>query len=79
MTERRLVLNIARCANCGQTMESRQRHDFRWCKCGKLAVDGGLAYVRRCYDGPYEELSEYEDAEGNRYLTDGIGETEVLP
>lgn len=63
---RRLIRNAARCLSCGDTLESKHRHDFRTCQCGRLSVDGGLDYARRLIDGPYEELSEMEEetAEG---------------
>jgi DNA-directed RNA polymerase subunit N (RpoN/RPB10) len=55
--------NKIRCLACGDEPESDHRHDLRWCKCGKVAADGGRQYLRRIYpDGApeehYEELSE---------------------
>ena len=38
--------NIAKCGNCGDIIESKHRHDFRKCKCGKIFVDGGKEYWR---------------------------------
>lgn len=36
-------------------------HDFKFCKCGAVAVDGGHEYLRRCGSlENFEELSEYE-------------------
>jgi hypothetical protein len=56
--------NRIRCRHCGDIIESTHRHDFRSCKCGKVAVDGGTDYLRRVFpDAPpekhFEELSEY--------------------
>jgi len=42
--------NCAKCAECGDVIESRHRHDFVWCKCGAIAVDGGQDYMRRIGD-----------------------------
>lgn len=41
-----IVRNAARCRKCGTVIESRQRHDFVWCKCGAIFVDGGTDYLR---------------------------------
>lgn len=62
----RISRNRIRCKHCGDIAESKHRHDYRTCKCGKVAADGGLDYLRRGYpaqppEGHYEELSEYEE------------------
>ena len=61
--ERRLICNKARCNKCKDVIVSTHRHDFKWCKCGGLFVDGGLAYLRRGGSEleHYSDLSEYED------------------
>lgn len=61
---RRIKRNAIRCKNCGDEIESKNRHDFVWCECGRVYVDGGLDYLRRgftCEPGGFEELSEYEE------------------
>src|SRR5574337_866627 len=30
-----------RCKKCDDVIQSMHRHDFRWCKCGAIAIDGG--------------------------------------
>jgi len=42
-----IVKNSAKCNKCGDEIESTHRHDFVWCKCKSIAVDGGKAYLRR--------------------------------
>lgn len=42
-----ILRNSARCLDCGDEVESTHRHDFKWCRCGKLGVDGGHDYIRR--------------------------------
>jgi hypothetical protein len=46
-------------------IESKHRHDFVRCKCGKCFVDGGLDYCR--YGAPdldmVKDLCVYEDAQ----------------
>lgn len=62
---RRLTRNAARCDGCGDTIESRHRHDFRTCSCGSLSVDGGLDYQRVLFmpEVPFTDLCEYEEVE----------------
>lgn len=64
--ERRKILsNKIMCLHCGQTVESKYRHDFQYCPCGKVYVDGGKDYLRRGFPNGtskehYKELSEWE-------------------
>ena len=55
--------NSVRCLACGETIRSRNRHDFVWCSCENVAVDGGSWYLKRVGGTKgYEELSEvYND------------------
>lgn len=54
-----IVSNKAKCLKCLQVVESKSRHDFRYCGCEQLAVDGGKDYVRRLFgEEGYEELIE---------------------
>lgn len=59
---RRILRNAARCNHCGDVIESTYRHDFVICSCGRVSVDGGLDYLRRCAESPddYTDLSETE-------------------
>ena len=53
---------------CSAVVESRHTHDFVWCNCRALAVDGGVEYVRWVFDdiNLVEDLCEYaESAENN--------------
>ena len=75
---KRLVVNKIRCNKCGDEVESTHRHDFKICKCGAVAADGGLDYIRRMGGkDEFTELSEYEEAciayvpaEGEEHLKD---------
>jgi len=61
---RRIKVNRARCLKCGHIVESLHRHDFVWCPCKSIAVDGGKDYLRRVFgDMGWEELSEFEEKE----------------
>ena len=56
-----IVINKIRCNKCGDIIESTSVHDFKFCKCGAVAVDGGHSYLRRCGNREdWEELSEME-------------------
>lgn len=46
---------------CGDVIQSMHRHDFKWCKCGELAVDGGADYLKMC--GDFENVVVIEDDE----------------
>jgi hypothetical protein len=57
-----IIRNAAKCQHCGDVVESKHRHDYRSCKCGRIAVDGGQDYLRRVFEnkGDLIELSEWE-------------------
>jgi len=56
--------NRAQCRRCKDIIESRTRHEFVACKCGAIAVDGGLAYYRRVgnHDDFIEVLEDIKEA-----------------
>lgn len=62
--KRKIVRNIAQCAQCKQVIESTHRHDFRACGCGSIFVDGGLDYMRwgERQTGDFISLAEFDDA-----------------
>jgi len=37
-----------KCGVCSDTIYSRTQHDFRWCSCENVAIDGGLDYTKIC-------------------------------
>jgi len=47
------------CEKCGVAVYSRARHDFRYCKCGNVAVDGGPHFLGSS-DSNYMQVS-YKD------------------
>jgi hypothetical protein len=55
--------NEIACKLCGNIIESTHRHDFKWCLCGEVFVDGGLEYLRRGGKNldNIMELSDYDD------------------
>ena len=58
-----IVRNMIRCKKCGDVIESKTVHDFKRCKCGAVAVDGGKEYLRRLGDPEdFEELSKESES-----------------
>ena len=65
----KIIRNAIRCKKCGDVIESKTVHDFKFCSCGSCAVDGGHDYLRRCGNREdWEELSEVEKVEDNGAL-----------
>ncbi len=59
--DKKILVNKIQCKKCKDIIESKHVHDFKWCTCKSIAVDGGLEYLRRV--GNLEdiiELSEFE-------------------
>lgn len=55
----KILVNKIRCKRCNDVIESTHRHDFKFCKCGAVAVDGGADHLKRSgYHEDWEELSE---------------------
>ena len=56
----KIITNMVKCNHCGSVIESVYRHDFVWCSCKKVAVDGGTEYLRRVFSMPsdYTEMSK---------------------
>ena len=58
---RKIIKNAIKCNTCGDVIESNFTHDFKTCSCGRVSVDGGHDYLRRCFaESPddYIDLSE---------------------
>ena len=61
LSDKKILVNKIQCKKCKDIIESKHVHDFKWCACKSIAVDGGLEYLRRV--GNLEdiiELSEFE-------------------
>ena len=62
----RIIENKIRCKHCDTIIESKHRHDYQMCKCGKVSVDGGHMYLRRGFmvsPDDYEDLSIIEEVQ----------------
>ena len=55
-TNTQIIQNELECKKCGDIIYSAYRHDFKYCKCGSVAVDGGTDYLRRA--GEIEDIVE---------------------
>ena len=48
-----------KCMKCEDTIQSMFRHDFKWCKCKSIAIDGGRDYTKISYhDDAFYEFVE---------------------
>ena len=68
ISNEKILVNKIQCKKCKDIIESKHVHDFKWCSCGAVAVDGGLEYLRRV--GNIEdiiELSEFEMKQEETY------------
>lgn len=53
-----IVRNRIKCLLCKTIIESKHTHDFKWCKCKSVAVDGGKSYLKRCgNESDYVDMS----------------------
>lgn len=61
----RIIKNAAFCLVCKEEIESKGRWDFISCKCGNVSVDGGKAYIRRCFKdlNMIEERCVFDDSQ----------------
>lgn len=59
--EIKIIRNRIRCKHCGDIIESTNTHDFKFCSCGRVAIDGGKNYLKRSGNiNDWEELSVFE-------------------
>ena len=47
-----------RCLICNDEIQSMSVHDFKWCQCGNVFIDGGGCYTR--YGGVGLEDNSFE-------------------
>jgi hypothetical protein len=72
-----ILSNQIRCLKCGDEPWSANRHDFRYCGCGAVAVDGGQDYLRRLGQrADYEDMSITVTDKHLELLKDAISDPE---
>jgi hypothetical protein len=65
-----ILQNQVRCKKCGDEPYSAHRHDYKYCKCGAVAVDGGMEYLRRV--GDVENMEEMSYTMNNNIVNDCV-------
>lgn len=64
MNKKKLIKNVIQCVHCKDVIESKYTHDFKFCKCGTVTIDGGLSYAKRSFKNSpddFIDMSEWED------------------
>jgi hypothetical protein len=51
-----ILKNSVQCLKCGDIIVSMHRHDFKFCSCEAVGVDGGNAYLKRM--GSFHHIKE---------------------
>ena len=59
----KIILNKIRCKKCNDIIESKTINDFKKCKCGAVAIDGGKQYLKRL--GKLEDIEELSAIKGD--------------
>ena len=59
----RILRNRCQCNVCKDIIESKSRHDFVQCKCGRIFTDGGLDYFHRGFTEP-DDLIDLSEVQG---------------
>ena len=54
----KIVKNMIKCKKCGDVIQSRSRHDFRFCDCGAISIDGGYDYLKRSFQFSADDIEE---------------------
>ncbi len=73
MSKKIIISNEAECKKCGDSIFSAHRHDYKSCKCGAIAIDGGLDYQR--YVGDFDSIidkSMYMTQENLNAIKDAV-------
>lgn len=53
-----LVKNAIKCNFCKKIIQSLHRHDHKSCKCGRVAIDGGLSCPRILFTSPDDYIDK---------------------
>ena len=59
----KIIINKIRCKKCNDIIESKTVNDFKKCKCGAVAIDGGKQYLKRL--GKLEDIEELSVIKGD--------------
>jgi len=62
MLNKKIVRNAIKCRHCLDVIESTNVHDFKYCSCKKVGIDGGFDYLKRLGEpADYEEMSNWTE------------------
>ena len=54
-----------KCLKCEEVIKSHHVHDFKWCSCGNVFIDGGDEYLRyggnALEDGSFEIIEKVKE------------------
>lgn len=56
---KKIIRNMIKCKNCGEIVELKSVHDFKFCLCANCVVDGEHDYFKRCYKNSKDDLKEW--------------------
>lgn len=56
-----ILHNRIKCNKCGDVIESYDVHDFKWCKCKTVFVDGGHEYLRRGFKESHNDFTDMSE------------------
>ena len=76
MNNQKIIYNRIRCKHCGDVIESYSVHDFKFCSCGSVAVDGGHEYLSRSFKVSPEE--DFEDLSEVLPIVDAENEIKII-
>ena len=59
----KILVNKIKCKKCGDVIESITQHDFKYCKCSTVAVDGGKNYLKRNFTNSPNDFIDLSECE----------------
>lgn len=59
----KILVNKIKCKKCGDVIESITQHDFKYCKCSSVAVDGGKNYLKRNFTNSPNDFIDLSECE----------------
>lgn len=57
----KVKVNRCQCTVCLSVIESKHRHDFVKCQCGRIFTDGGTEYIRRGFTDSPNEIKSLDE------------------
>lgn len=54
--KKNIKVNAVICPKCNQIIYSRYRYDYRSCKCGEIAIDGGFDYLKIVFKNNFPRI-----------------------